>query len=541
MLPFVSIDQNSHPLWDTLPKLNALEARGVSGTHLLEDIDVAFTRHGASPGDDNLEIIPERYYRGGTSDWGATLFYTRILGRNPLDARDLEPYTGLSTKALARQLDLTVDELYDRYSVSDNWQMVGSSYIDDTRQAHRVIGDLTINETAEHIFSLLTLAQDDLLATFPENDARQRITSFFNQETARVTEIIRKRSPDAALVDLYRDWISAHTSTVNYGLTSERFAIHRPEIENDPLLLYFLNDYEAASGFYNEAIQETDSALNQLSTQSGDLPFFAVWKKQGVFFRTALAIDGRTLIAGDHEWKLRDTSKGRRLPVDKMTKAGVCGIAGKALLLVLQARLAPAGDSLALPYRGSSYMPTARLLEQKLQARNILASPVKPVYRIKLNFLQSLRRARTILQLPPHLARSFGETEIRAVDFADQLETVLTRNQAFLDTCLKDDGRQTLMGELTPALEEKAAALDTRRKEVARNPETRHLASGMWDEVKKIRKEQWETFIDTVVARIHTADLDYFNSRGAVYPWSLAIGGQAHYDKVISEAEIYEE
>lgn len=542
MLPFVSIDQNSHPLWDTLPKLNALEARGISGTHLLEDIDVAFTRRGASPGDsDDLEISPERYYRGGTSDWGATLFYTRILGRNPLDARDLEPYTGLSTKALAHQLNLSVDELYDRYSISDNWQMIGGSYIDETRQAHRVIGDLTISETAEHIFSLLELAREDLLDTFPESGTRERIKSFFNQEGGRLTRIIGARAPTAPLVELYRDWISAHTSAVRYGLTSERFAIDRPDIEYDPLLFFFLNDYETARGLYNEAINETNSGLNKLSAKSGELPFFAVWKKPDAFFRTPLVIDDRTIIAGTHTWKLRETAKGFQLPVDKMSEAGVCGIAGKALLLVLQARMEPGGDSLALPYRGSSYMPTARLLEEKLKANKVLPSPVKPVYRIKLNFLQSLRHAQTILQLPPHLARSFGVTEIRAEDFAEQLDSVFKKNHATLEACQHADGRQALIRELAPALEEKATALDARRKEVARNPETRHLAADLWDEVKVIRQNQWETFTDAVVACIHTADLDYFNSRGAVYPWSLAIGGPAHYEKIISEAEIYEE
>ncbi|MDT8390061.1 MAG: hypothetical protein RRC34_06090 [Lentisphaeria bacterium] len=542
MTPFVSIDQNSHPLWDTLPKLNALEAKGITGTHLLEDIDVAFTRQGAAPGDGgDLEIAAERYYRGGTSDWGATLFYTRILGRNPLDVRDLEPYTGMSTKALARLLDVTVDALYDRYSVSDNWQMIGGSYIDETRQAHRVIGDLTISETAEHIFSLVELARDDLWSTFPESAARERIKAFFDQETGRLTRIIGARPPDAPLVDLYRDWISAHTSTVRYGVTSERFAIDRPETRRDPLLRFFLNDYETACGLYNEAVTETGSALNKLSVTVGELPFFAVWRKNGAFFRTPMVIDNRSVIAGAHAWTLKETARGFELPVDEMIKAGVSGVAGKALLLVLQARSGPGGDALALPYRGSSYMPTARLLEKKLARANILSVPVKPVYRIKLNFPQSLRHAQTILQLPPHLARSFGVTEIRAADFAEQMETVSTQNQAALTACEQAEGRQALMRRLTPELEEEAAALDSRRKEVARNPETRHLAADLWDDVKRLRKRQWETFMDAVVTYVHTADLDYFNSRGAVYPWSLAIGGPAHYDHVISAAEIYEE
>ncbi|MBQ6471809.1 MAG: hypothetical protein IJJ33_07490, partial [Victivallales bacterium] len=85
---FISIDQNSNGLWDTVPKLAALSAHGMAGTHYLEDVDAAFTRRGAHPGEPP-SLLPERFYRGGGSDWGAALFYTDLLGRQPWDLQEL--------------------------------------------------------------------------------------------------------------------------------------------------------------------------------------------------------------------------------------------------------------------------------------------------------------------------------------------------------------------------------------------------------------------------------------------------------------------
>jgi hypothetical protein len=56
-----------------------------------------------------------------------------------------------------------------------------------------------------------------------------------------------------------------------------------------------------------------------------------------------------------------------------------------------------------------------------------------------------------------------------------------------------------------------------------------------------LRRKQLENFVDFIVNRIHIADLDYFNSRGAILPWCVALGGANHYEKLIADAEIYEE
>ncbi len=71
-----SIDQNCHPLWDVVPKLHALTAKGFPVHHFIEDIDVAFTAVGGQLGDTQLRFAPERFHGSGGSDWGAAVFYS---------------------------------------------------------------------------------------------------------------------------------------------------------------------------------------------------------------------------------------------------------------------------------------------------------------------------------------------------------------------------------------------------------------------------------------------------------------------------------
>ena len=105
-----SIDQNCHSLWDALPKLQAVARSGGTVRHFIEDIDVAFTAVGSSPvdsaghGDGSLRLAMERYYGSGGADWGAALFYSEFLGRLPVDVRQWDSLTGLTTAALARRL-----------------------------------------------------------------------------------------------------------------------------------------------------------------------------------------------------------------------------------------------------------------------------------------------------------------------------------------------------------------------------------------------------------------------------------------------------
>ena len=337
MKRFFSIDQNSHPLWDALPKLQALRRAGWRGTHFVEDIDVAFTRHGSGPAaDPGLSVERERVFRGGASDWGAALFYTELLGRLPFDVRQLEPYTGWTTAALSRRLGTSVDELYDRYSLSDNWQLVGRSYAGDDG-FHRVIGDLTLAEVEPFVSDLLARARRDVKTRFPERAAKQRADAWFDREEARLARLLSDGAP-ATLVDLYCAWMSAHLGDgVELSRTSALFGGMQADSPQLELLAAFLQDYDSLAGTYNAAIAESGVGLNPLNTKAGELPFFVVRHVGGQMVRASAAMVDGQLIAGRSTWPLGKSP--RNVPLSLMRKDGVVCVAGKALLLVLQARM----------------------------------------------------------------------------------------------------------------------------------------------------------------------------------------------------------
>jgi len=532
---FVSIDQNSHSLWDTVPKLQALAANGWTGTHFVEDVDVAFTRRGAAPGDTALALAPERYYRGGTSDWGAALFYTDFLGRNPVDVTAMEPYTGWSSAALARRLECTLDELYDRYSPSDNWQLVGSSYLGDADH-HRTIGDLGVAETAPFLAALLEHAERNMLDTFPEADAQQRVRQWFADERDSVKELTAQLG-DGRLVDLYQAWLRRHV-TGNVGLTSDFFAPREPDAPRFRLLSEFIRNYDHAAVLYNDAIAETGVGLTPLRSRDGELPFFLATTSDGRHTRSPAWLRDGAIVSGDNVFT---PSADGALPLEEMRGRGVTAVTGKALLLVLQARLIPGGGPVAVPYNGSLYMPAAHRLEAKLRENGFLPWELAPLVRVKLNVIDQWHGVHTRIRLPAHLASVFGAAELAACDFAEAAPGVVRSARSELDELESKAGRQAIMQTCAAAEFAERQSLDGERRELARDPATRPRAGELWDRIKGLDRRMLERLVDRVLRNLHVVDLDYWNSRGAILPWSIALGGEALYHHTIANAEIYPE
>jgi len=535
---FFSIDQNSHSLWDTLPKLAALVRQGWSGTHFVEDVDVAFTQRGALLGDERLSLVRERVYRGGGLDWGAALFYTDFLGRLPLDVRRLEPYTGWTTAALSRRLNRSVDELYDRHSPSDNWQLVGASYVGDARH-HRVIGDLRVAEIAPFLLEVVEHARRNVEESFPEESARRRTATWFERESALVRKLLAECA-DGFLVDLYRRWLRAHVPEgVGIAVTSDLLSLGRADAPHHELFAAFLSDYERLAALYNEAIADTDVGLSPLDQRQGELPFFVVLRREGRLVRASAALRAGRLTAGDLSWPL--PGRAGRLPLAGMREAGVVCVAGKALLLVLHARFNPGGAVLVLPHMGSLYMPAAHAFERKLREAGLLQRETFPLHRVKFDFIDRWRGCRTIVRLPEYLHRAFGGAEMQAAEFAEEAPRRVAEAGRRLETMRTAAGRQRQRGELFGAELERRQALEARRRELARAPATRPQAGRIWDEVKELDRDLLSREVEWLVQELRVADLEYWNSRGALAPWSVALGGEALYERVLSEAQVYPE
>jgi SAM-dependent methyltransferase len=530
-----SVDQNCHPLWDVLPKLQALALRGGRTTHFIEDVDVAFTAIGAAP-DAPLRMARERYYDRGGADWGAAVFYSEFLGRLPVDVREFEPATGRKTSALARELGRTPEDLYDEYSPGDNWQLIGPSYAGD-RDHHRVIGDLSVAETAPFLVDILNRCEADLVARFPAADSRARAADWLASQRRLLDELLARHA-DNTLVDLYESWMGPHLDRcTRLARAGDLFALRASDVRTR-LLELFTVDYDTAAALYNRAIAESGQALRPLDTDAGELPFFATLVHNDRLCRTGAHRNGETLRIGDREFPL---APGRRLPIDALARAGVRCLAGKAIVLVLQVRLLPDGAPLAVPYRGSLYMPAAHRLADLLAAHALLPGVLAPVRRVRFGLLDRMAGLRTPIALPEHLHGPFGAAELTADDFSRTWRELSTEAAERLASFENSDARERWVDNAFASQRDETERLDARRRELAKvdpkAPELRQIGR----RIKALQREMLTGLLQQVATDRQLADIDVWDSRGAIWPWCVALGGEEFYRRVLREAEILDE
>lgn len=529
---YISIDQNCHPLWDTVPKLEALATHGWQGVHCIEDIDLAFSRQGAQPGETGLALLRECTYRGGHSDWGAALFAHDLLGRLPLDVRALEPYTGRTTAALARFLETSVDGLYERWASSDNWQLVGPSYAADPRW-HRLIGDVRLAEAGPFVLQLLDHARADLLERFPEPGPQQRLQDWFAGQRA-LAAAVSAAEPEAPLTELYRRWLTACLGpAARLELTSTRFALRR-RAATDPLLRLFLERYAEAADAYNTALQQTASGIAPLRTAEGELPFFVTVRQEGRLLRSPAAWRGDALDVAGRRWPL----VAGALPLAELERDGVVALAGKALLLVLQARLGPEGAALALPHQGSLYMPAAYAFERLLRERGLLHETPRPVLRVRFRFLDRWRGCRTRVRPPAYLAQALDLVEAPAAEVSEALDAALAEARRTLAALRDPEQRDGLVRRRFAAWSAERDELDATRRQLAADPQRRPEAAAVWQRVKDLDRRLVTAQAEWVLQLLRLLDVAYYDSRGALLPWCIGLEGETFYRRLLAQAEI---
>ncbi len=536
-----SIDQNSNSLWDTLPKLQVLGGSSQPVIHFVEDIDVAFTSLGAGVDDhaasdlSGLRITRERFYPSGGQDWGATLFYSDFLGRLPVELRTWQNQLGMKISAAGKRLGRNIEDLYAEYSVGDNWMLVGSSYVGDRRH-HRVMGDLSVKETARYLRETLLKAEEDCLEKFPQEDSRKRSREWFAAETHRVDRLIESCG-DGSLADLYRRWLREYLGdAVRLDATSSLFSLaaDRPKTV---LLEVFLRDYATVAGLYNQAVTETDVGLHKLQIKRGELPFFAVLPHRGQLVRTELGFQDGELVIPEKSFAIRDG----RLPVDALREAGVRCIVGKAVPLALEVRIQPGGQALALPYRGSLYTPAVHRFAALLNENNLLPGPLAPIVRVRFALLDHLRSLDTTIRLPEHLVSYFGSAEVPARGVGENYTAIAAeagdRLERFKDTAQRNQWLSENFPEQVRTIQE----LNQQKRQLARGDPKSPQVREIWKQIRTIENELLAATLHQIAMDYQAAHIDFYDSRGAILPWCIALGGESFYNEVIAKARITEE
>ncbi|MBR0459914.1 MAG: hypothetical protein IJJ26_11810 [Victivallales bacterium] len=531
MRDFLSIDQNCNGLWDTVPKLAALHVHGLSGVHYLEDVDMAYTRHGAKVGD-ALAMERERFYRGGVSDWGAAYFYTDLLGAQPWDLSEFSNCLGMSLAALAKKLGTNVDALYDRWSPSGNWQLTGPSFLPDG--THRVIGDLTIGELAPQLRWLLQHAREDVATRFPEPEAQARAEAWF-ATSRQLMESHLSSKPGESLTDFYASWLRQDLGEAlpSLTLTSELFAWKRENAGSHVLLATFLHDYPTMRDCYNRSLLEAHSPLHPLL--EGELPFFVIYRRDGRMSRVTAKYQDGCLLAGGQAWDL--SSPQEEWPWEEMRSSGIVAIAGKAVVLVNMVRGAN-GTALALPRLGSLYMPAGHAFARNLASIGAY-QVAHPVLRVRFRFLERWQNCRTLVALPEDLTQITGIDCAPAHEIAENLLSCMLQADKTLQVLASPETRQTLLTERFSSEQNQLQLLAQRKREIATQGGDgyRQVLAELRRSETALLEKQMKWIADLVRLR----DLTFFDSRGALLPWSLALGGRQFYETLLRQSEITQE
>ncbi len=534
-----SIDQNCHSLWDVLPKLQAIGMQGCRVTHFVEDIDVAFTSVGSDIQpllQEQFAVARERFYAGGGQDWGAALFYSEFLGRLPLDVKRLEPYLGMKLSTLARQIGRTLDDIYDEFSPGDNWQLIGPSYVGD-RLHHRLIGDLTAAQVEPFLREIFSLAERDLKAKFPQADSQKRLAEWFARER-KLMERLFARHAGGRLVNIYRSWLEEYaTDWISVDMTSSLLATGADPMRT-ALLELFTTHYHTASELYNRAILEADVGLRPLNTDENELPFFAVVEHAGHLTRTPVFLRDGHIAVGETIFRLTDTGC---LPTAELADAGIKCLAGKAALLVLQACIGPGGNPLAMPHNGSLYMPAAEKLAGKLAARRLLPGKLHPVVRVRFNLLDAMKLADTAIRLPDYLAAAFGADELPAKKFADSYRDLVADAGKRLENFCNADFRIDWQRKSHPDIASELDELDAARRRLAKTAPKSQQIRQMSHRVRHLQAKMLESLLRQVVSDWHISNAGYWDSRGPIWPVSVALGGEGFYNQLLAAAEITHE
>jgi hypothetical protein len=145
------------------------------------------------------------------------------------------------------------------------------------------------------------------------------------------------------------------------------------------------------------------------------------------------------------------------------------------------------------------------------------------------------------ISLPPHLAAVIGEQVVPARTLGENWAGLMSDAAGRLQAFDSDEGRSAwLRAHCGPDAQE-VETLEHRRRELAavnaKDPALREMG--------KRQKELQQSLLARLIEQIHrdwqVSQLDYWDSRGALWAWALALGGEEFYNSLLDRAEIYEE
>ena len=83
--------------------------------------------------------------------------------------------------------------------------------------------------------------------------------------------------------------------------------------------------------------------------------------------------------------------------------------------------------------------------------------------------------------------------------------------------------------------------LDRLRRQMAeRDPKSPEIRA-LWPRTRELQVGLLERLVQQIDTDWQVRELDYFDSRGALLPWCVGLGGEEFYSRLLASARIYEE
>ncbi len=147
----------------------------------------------------------------------------------------------------------------------------------------------------------------------------------------------------------------------------------------------------------------------------------------------------------------------------------------------------------------------------------------------------------TPILLPAHLAAAMGRDEVPASLLSENCDLLINEANQRLEKLSDPPGRLQWQGENFPEILEEIGRLNAQRKALAKTDPKGEQIREMSRRARSLQAKLLEKTVRQIDCDWQVRELDYYDSRGAIWPWALALGGESFYNELLDKVEVYEQ
>ncbi len=473
---YLSFDQNCSPLWDTLPRMDVMKNKKIPYFQLFHDSDIFSYDYKISY---NTSKVGQLYSKSSNAfPYSPVLSYFQFFGKYlPIDSTIFKTYMQESIIAFTDRNKLSKKKLAIRLTEIDKYAILAN--FGSTKVGYKLSKEFYKDTLDE----LLDFAYKDLINWCIYKPFKNDLEILIKGDKETYTSL-----DTSNLNQLYNSWLPALKCGGEVNSGTDFFHLKTSKEKNYTFFISFVEEYHTFAYLYNTSIDETSSYMKKLDINCGELPFYAIAKRNHGFKRInkLLYINGK-LIIDEVEFLIRPLN-WEELSA-KLIKIGIIAIIGKAVALHLQVRNIDSGFTFITSKGGSPYRKLVKHYSNLLKKEG-LYNGLKNSLEIEFNTIEQLKYLKNKIKLPVRLRNLSGYETMAGRDYSEFIKEQIT---------LGNKGLEALKN----------------------STETSDL--------KKLQKMELYWYL---------SNLKYWDNRGAIRYWTTAVGGNDFYKLVIKNSRI---